>query len=109
MKKNDIVIFSSVAIIALVGILLLAFFSPSAQYAVITVDGNVVARLPLDVDTEYRIESERGYNLLVIKDGVAYISEASCPNHDCMRRGILEDITPIVCSPNKVIVTLEEN
>ena len=54
------------------------------------------------------IESEGGgYNLLVIKGGEAYISEASCPDGICSsHRPIKHEGRTIVCLPNKVVITV---
>ena len=74
---------------------------------VVTVDGEEYARYPLGEELEVLIKGERGENLLVIKDGYADITEASCPDGLCERQHrINESGESLVCLPNKVTVTV---
>jgi len=75
---------------------------------VVEVDGKRVAELSLENDTEYLIEGIGGTNLLIIKGGKAYISEATCPDRVCVKTGEVTETTPSVCRPNRVVVYLEE-
>lgn len=78
--------------------------------AQVSVNGRIVAALPLDQDGEFPIENEEGgFNLLTIKDGTIWCSEASCPDHLCMKQGkkSLSNET-IVCLPNRMAVTILE-
>ncbi|MBQ1901761.1 MAG: NusG domain II-containing protein [Lachnospiraceae bacterium] len=44
---------------------------------------------------------------VTIKDGSAYMSEASCPDRLCMKMGkISKDQETIVCLPYKIVVTV---
>ena len=78
-------------------------------FAVVTVNGTVSARYPLDTDAEIRLESENGgYNILVIKDGKADVTEASCPDHVCVdQRAVGRTGEAITCLPNKTVITIE--
>ncbi|MBQ0125875.1 MAG: NusG domain II-containing protein [Clostridiales bacterium] len=112
MKKRDIFLIFALAAAILVVFTLtsLAFGGDGRAYAVVEVAGVETARLPLDTDTEYLIESENGKNLLVIKDGRAYVSEASCPDKICVKTGALDEsdtLNSIVCLPNKVTVFID--
>ena len=77
--------------------------------AVVTVNGKPYASLPLDKDAELIIQGEDGgYNILVIKDGEAYIREADCPDKICVKhRRISYSGETIVCLPNGVSVKIE--
>ena len=76
--------------------------------AVVTIDGEERARLPLGEDGQWVFESDRGENTLVIENGEAYISRASCPDHICVRQGRVSfDGETIVCLPNRLVVTIE--
>lgn len=56
-------------------------------YAAVIVDGVETAQYPLSEDAEILLESENGgFNLLVIKDGEADITEASCPDKVCVNQ-----------------------
>lgn len=107
-KKWDFILLAvilSVAIIALC--VFLFFFFDEGQTVVVKVDGKEYARLPLNENTELLIESERGTNLLIIKDGEAWVKSASCPKQICVNHGKLSELSPIVCNHNHVSVTLE--
>ena len=113
--------------IILVGVLLIislsAFISymttrekidPNEAHVVVSVNSTVVAKYPLSKDGVYFINGYNGgKNTLVIKDGAAYISDASCPQNGsdvpCTSQGkITADglLRSIVCLPNRVNVDL---
>ena len=49
-----------------------------------------------------------GHNLLVIKNGSAYVESASCPDGICAKhRGIFRDGDSIICLPNQVVITID--
>ena len=94
--------------IALVGLCLLFFngrkTSPGSS-VVVEVDGKTVASYPLDTDGVFVLNG--GTNTLEIKDGRARISDADCPNMQCVRQGwISRGGQSIVCLPNMLIVTV---
>jgi hypothetical protein len=97
-----------VVIVAVAALALLyIFLAGSGDVVVVTVDGEEYARLPLYKDTELEIVSERGTNLLIIKDGEAYVSEASCPDKICVSTGKADELKSVVCLPNRVTVRVE--
>ena len=73
------------------------------------VNGTETARYSLAEDAEIRLESENGgYNILVIKNGKADITEASCPDHVCVdQRAISKTGEAITCLPNKTVITID--
>ena len=97
--------------IALVGLCLLFFHgrkTTPGSSVVVEVDGKTVASYPLDTDGVFVLNG--GTNTLEIKDGRARISDADCPNMQCVRQGwISRGGQSIVCLPNKVVVTIEGN
>ena len=86
----------------------LAAASRPAATAEISVDGAVIPQCPLDQDLDLIIEgSDGGTNHLVIENGSARITEASCPDKLCVRQGAASETgQTIVCLPNRVIVTI---
>ncbi len=71
----------------------------------------VIAELPLDQDAELDIDDGRGgTNHLVIRDGVAYVTTANCPDKICVesyRQGIRYNGETIACLPHELIVAVE--
>lgn len=107
--RNDIILAAAV-IIAAAGIWLFTELMKSdGAFAVVTVNGVETAKYPLDTDAEIRLESENGgYNILIIKDGKADITEASCPDHVCVdQRAISKTGEAITCLPNKTVITID--
>lgn len=109
MKKNDLILLCSLLLAALLlfGIFA-ALYLGKGESVVVRVDGEEYARLPLDEDAELLIEGVGGTNLLIIKDGKAYISEATCPDLVCVHTGYADELKSIVCLPNKVSVSIEK-
>ena len=70
-------------------------------------DGAELCRLPLSESMEMMIGEGEKQNLLIISDGEAYIAEASCPDHVCVKSGSVSfSGQTIVCLPNKVVVSI---
>ena len=87
---------------------------PNEAHVVVSVDGKEVARYPLSVDGVYIIKGYNGgRNTLVISNGEAYISDASCPKEGsdvpCTKQGRLTAdgmLRIITCLPNRVTVQI---
>lgn len=107
-KRNDIILVLILLVSALLVWLCLSLFSPSGDWVVVTVDGWETERYPINEDRRVRLESDGGYNILVIKDGIADVVEASCPDGLCVDfHPISKDGETIVCLPNKTVVSVE--
>lgn len=74
----------------------------------ISVDGNTIKTFSLDADQEYLLHvDDDSFNRLVIRDGSAWISEASCPDKLCVHQGkIRNEGEMIVCLPNRMIAKI---
>lgn len=112
MKKNDwILMIALLAVAALIGIGygIVQGANTEDAVAVVLVDGKEYGRFPLDRDREERIHLADGsYNVLVIKDGKADMTEASCPDKICVNhRNVSKKGESITCLPNKVIIQIE--
>ena len=107
MKKTDIIL-AVIAIIAAAGIWL--FYSAGADHgltAVVTVDGEVRAELPLDETDSIEIETEWGYNIVHTEDGQAFVTEADCRDQICVEHKKIEKTgETIVCLPHKMVVEI---
>lgn len=110
-RKHDIVlglILLSVALILFV--IDLTNISPDTgnKKVVVSVDGKKTAEYPLKKDATYELSgSHLGTNTLVIRSGKAYISEANCPDKQCMKQGkISRTGEMLVCLPNRVVVKI---
>ena len=106
MKKTDIIL-ALVAIIAAAGIWL--FYSAGAEKgltAVVTVDGEVRAEMPLDENGNAAIDTVWGYNIVETKDGQVFVTEADCRDQICVDHKKIEKVgETIVCLPHKLVIT----
>ena len=62
-------------------------------------------------DYELSIEGEHGEkNIILVSNGKISVSEANCPDHVCVKRGLVDysDI-PIVCMPNQLVIQFEKD
>lgn len=110
-KKADIVALLVIAVITVILFLAFRTFKPQGKTVVVRVSGKEVASYSLDKDREETINGANGgTNVLVIKDGVAYLSEASCPDKLCVNQGkISKRGESIICLPNEVIVEISSD
>ena len=93
-------LFAILLVLLLVGALLWAFFSLERGAAArISVEGEVVAVLPLSQDAVYPITS-RGHRLTVhVEGGEVFVTDADCPDLVCQNTGrISAKGTSIVCA-----------
>lgn len=107
MKKRDIVVCGGILIVAAA---LYAGFRPgeTGGYAVVKINGEEAYRLPLQNNTQIEIKQQEQFNTVVIENGFAYISEASCPDKLCVKQPkISKNNELIVCLPNKVVMEIE--
>lgn len=75
---------------------------------VVEQDGKVIKKLPIDKDTEYKVEYGGHYNIVVIKDKKAYIKEADCQDQICTHMHPIEkEGQTIICLPHRLFLELE--
>ncbi len=106
--KNDFILIAAVVILAAAVWLGSELLKEEGGFAVVTVNGSETARYSLSEEREIRLENGDGFNILVIKDGKADITDASCPDHVCVdQREISKTGEAITCLPNKTVITVE--
>lgn len=110
LRRRNTAIFAAL----LLGALLLALavqrlLAKPGRAALIQVDGEVVARLPLDEDTEVLIGEETGpMNRVTVSGGQVAVTEADCPDQVCVRAGAIDTQGQVIaCLPHKLIITVE--
>ena len=106
--KNDIIFVSALFSVILVAVLGMLLFRTSGNTVTVTIDGKMFGEYSLGRNRSIEIKSELGSNLLVIKDGKAYVESASCPDGICANhRPISYDGESIICLPNKVVIVID--
>ena len=72
---------------------------------VVEINGERVAEYSLADDGEFSLNG--GTNILVIKNGEAYLTYADCPDLVCVHTGKIKYVgQSIVCLPNRLSVTV---
>ena len=110
MKKADFVLLGIVIAASVIIFLGYSFFtgrygSEGKGEVVITVDGIEYGRYDLEEDRVIEIGST---NRLEIRDGIADMVWADCPDKLCVKHiSIKRSGESIICLPNKVVVTIE--
>ena len=104
--RNDLILIA--ALLLLAGILYLALNLGRREggVVVVRVDGAEVERHSLAVNGTFPLNG--GSNILVIEDGKAWLSDANCPDHICVKQGKIHYTGQVItCLPNHLTVTVE--
>ncbi len=107
-RKNmryDVILIIALLFVSIMALLLINAFKSEGAYALVSVNGEEVARYSLWENGEYSLNG--GTNVLVIENGVAYLKDASCPDKLCVNQGrIAFSGETITCLPNKLTVSI---
>lgn len=111
MKKNDLIIIGFLICIALTIFTYNKFTNDKVKgelYAEVYVDGNLYKKLSLQENQTIKVDTKSGYNIIEIKEGKAFMSDADCPDKICINSGkINQPGRSIVCLPHKVYVIIK--
>ena len=103
--RSWIILLSLLLAVCLLACIPLLISGPAGQ-AEITSDGVPVTTVDLAIDQEFTIESSGGgTNTVTVKNGAIAVTAADCPDHYCMARGFCDGGTPIVCLPNRLVIS----
>ena len=90
--------------------LLLQLMTGDANEITVIVDGKEQGVYSLHDSCEIRVETELGYNLLIIDGGQAYVAEADCKNQVCVHTEPIQKTGgQIVCLPHKIVIRLNNS
>ena len=105
MKTKVVILVLAIVAVVCIGLSLWLLLpgEDAAQVKVIS-QGKVLYTLPLSENTEIRIATDLGENVVTVKDGKVAVTEASCPDHYCMHRGWCSGGAQIVSLPNRLVL-----
>ena len=107
-KKRDIILALMMILLGIVGYGVIRLGQKKGSQVVIYVDQKEIGRYDLDTDTPKEIQTAKGTNTLVIENGIAYVTDADCPDQVCIRMGkISKTGENIVCLPHKLVIQVE--
>ena len=106
--KNDILLILALLLLAGAAYGLLRLTREKGGEAIVTVDGELAATIPLSVEATLPIGAGKGFsNVIEVSGGRVRVVEADCPDRLCVRQGwISYDGESIVCLPHKLVVTV---
>ena len=111
-RKNDLILVASLLAVLLAVYAVFSIFTVKGEYVRVTVNGKEYGTYALSTDLKLEIagNTEGRVNILVIKNGEAYVDYADCPDPICARHRPIKNVgDSIVCLPNKVVVTVIGN
>lgn len=109
--RNDVIFIAVLLlIVALIGAAFF-FLRGEGDTVTVSVDGKHYGTYPLHTDLTLSIrtgEDGEEENLLVIRDGKAYVESATCPDGICAdHKPISREGESIVCLPHRVVITVQ--
>ncbi|MBR1568294.1 MAG: NusG domain II-containing protein [Lachnospiraceae bacterium] len=109
-NKNNWILIGAItlALVAAVVVVLIIFKDDKGTKAVLSLNGTVIFEQDLDTDCEFPINTSKGYNIFVVKDGMAYVKEADCPHQDCVNHApVSKKGETIVCLPHELVIEIQ--
>ena len=67
-------------------------------------EGKLLYVLDLTVDQEKIVTTETGSNVIAVEDGKIAVTDATCPDGYCTKRGYCNSGPQIVCLPNRLVI-----
>ena len=106
--KNDLILIASLLVILSLAGLAFYFLRGEGDTVTVEIDGKPCGTYSLSEDRTVEIRTGEGgeaLNLLVIKDGKAFVETATCPDGICAaHKPIFREGESIVCLPHRVVV-----
>ena len=106
-KKADILLLILLLLLGCGSLFLVNYSSEAGENAVISVDGQVYGTYPLSQNRQIDVNTEYGFNQVIIENGSVRVEESDCLNHECEAFGHIS--TPrqtIICLPHRLIITV---
>ncbi len=100
--RNWILLISGILVVCLA---LSAFlWLPRTDAACVQVwsEGKLLHTLDLRVDRVLTVTTDRGINVITVRDGKVAVTEADCPDGYCVARGFCSSGVQIVCLPHRL-------
>ena len=111
--RNDLILIASLLVVLVLIGLAFWLFRSEGDTVVVEVDGKTYGTYSLSVDRTVEIrtgEDEKELNLLIIKNGKAFVQTATCRDGICAAHApISREGESIVCLPHKVVITVKRS
>ena len=108
LKSGDYLLIGVIGFAFFCSILFFQWISEEGTFVSISVDGNLLYRLPLNRDKSITVAGPIGQTTILIQNRHVWIEEAPCPHKICMRMGKIRFAKEtIVCIPNRLLIRIE--
>ena len=104
MKTKVWIIILAAVLLVCIGLSIWILWPADAAAVEVWSEGKRIATLSLNTDRVYTVETEKGVNVVTVRDGKVAVTEANCPDKYCMARGWCSGGTQIVCLPNRLVL-----
>ena len=111
-KRNTVLFLIILFLIIGIGFLIQRYYlGKSGISAIIEQDGETVAELDLNKDTELVLnDGTGGSNTITVQNGHISVTEANCPDLVCVRTGAISQTGEVIaCLPHKLIITISSD
>ena len=103
--KTWILLVGTMFLLSLIGSFFVLRPRPDASLVQISSGGKMVKTVNLHENQQFTITAENGgVNIITVENGKIAVTEATCPDHYCMKRGFCASGADIVCLPNKLVI-----
>lgn len=108
-SKADIILLVVIITVCLGLIIILQHNSSPGLSVRIMVDGELIDSFNINDDIESTVITNTGENIVIIKNGEVYVSEADCPDKICVNHKPIRNIgETIICLPHKLVIEIDE-
>ena len=108
--RNDIIFISVLLAVVLLAGAAVFFLRGEGDTVTVEVEGQIFGTYSLSEDRTVEIRTGKEgeeLNLLIIKDGKAFVETATCPDGICAaHKPIFREGESIVCLPHRVVITV---
>ncbi len=109
-KKTDIIIIAAFLALSLI-LMLAVYLIPFEGQPVVSVyiDNEKIESYSFEDEyTEVDIDTQYGYNKLIISEGMAFISESDCHTGSCVStKSISRPGSMIICAPHHLVIRID--
>ena len=97
------------AILALLSIFLVISDRKGSKKAYIYSEGELIRTVLLDEDTGFTVSTEKGHNVITVRNGKIGVTEADCPDKTCVHTGFTDNpFLPVICIPHRLEITVRD-
>ncbi len=109
-RRNDLIFIAILLLLALLAGMCMLLLPSEGKTVTVTVNGTLYGIYPLATDTVVEIRTGmdgKDRNVLVIREGKAYVETATCPDGICVKhRAISRHGESIACLPHGVVIVV---